>query len=317
MQVIIFYDMIKSKKGEMSMHYVIGDVHGCYDEMIQLVNKIEEQDKDAIIYFVGDFIDRGPKVMETLTWAMEHISLTGKYRSVRGNHEEMILDWYKNWIFWKEWQKGAEPKTHYDFYEQLKERDLLEKEKLEPIMQFFRNLPYNRLVVVTNDEGNEVHYRIAHAWHYYDNGVSHSQEFKNYFNIWERDYLDNTGSGEVIVHGHTPNLPLTIDVVESNAWGMVNYEKKTTSINVDGGCCYQGVVPQYPCMLCGICLETLETFYPYTLQERFEQFKEKGYILNDSKIEDYEWFSEKAIEQNEKNRKTFKFKTAYQYSNAK
>ena len=47
-------------------------------------------------------------------------------------------------------------------------------------MQFFRNLPYNRLVVVTNDEGNEVHYRIAHAWHYYDNGVSHSQEFKNY-----------------------------------------------------------------------------------------------------------------------------------------
>ena len=36
------------------MHYVIGDVHGCYDEMIALLNKIEARDSEAIIYFVGD-----------------------------------------------------------------------------------------------------------------------------------------------------------------------------------------------------------------------------------------------------------------------
>ena len=53
------------------MHYVIGDVHGCYDEMIALLQKIEERDSEAIIYFVGDFIDRGPKVWEVLEWAME------------------------------------------------------------------------------------------------------------------------------------------------------------------------------------------------------------------------------------------------------
>ena len=69
---------------EVKMHYVIGDVHGCYDEMIALLNKIENQDPEAIIYFVGDFIDRGPKVWDVLEWAMEHITLDGKYRAVRG-----------------------------------------------------------------------------------------------------------------------------------------------------------------------------------------------------------------------------------------
>ncbi len=59
------------------MHYVIGDVHGCYDEMTALLAKIESMDPEAEIWFVGDFIDRGPKVWETLCWAMEHIAENG------------------------------------------------------------------------------------------------------------------------------------------------------------------------------------------------------------------------------------------------
>ena len=41
------------------MHYVIGDIHGCYQDMMALLNKIESQDQDAQIIFVGDFIDLG------------------------------------------------------------------------------------------------------------------------------------------------------------------------------------------------------------------------------------------------------------------
>ena len=48
------------------MHYVIGDIHGCYQDMIALLNKIESQDQDAQIIFVGDFIDRGPDVDKVL-----------------------------------------------------------------------------------------------------------------------------------------------------------------------------------------------------------------------------------------------------------
>ena len=43
----------------------------------------------------------------------------------------------------------------------------------------------------------------------------------------------------------------------------------------------------FRCMLCGICLETLEEFYPCSLEERFVEFKQEGYLTEDSKIEDF------------------------------
>ena len=73
------------------MHYVIGDIHGCYQDMIALLNKIESQDQDAQIIFVGDFIDRGPDVDKVLDWCLENITLDGKYKAVRGNHEQICL----------------------------------------------------------------------------------------------------------------------------------------------------------------------------------------------------------------------------------
>ena len=38
-------------------YYAIGDVHGEYETMIRLVEKLP---KDAKLFFVGDLIDRGP-----------------------------------------------------------------------------------------------------------------------------------------------------------------------------------------------------------------------------------------------------------------
>ena len=54
-----------------------------------------------------------------------------------------------------------------------------------------------------------------------------------------------------------------------DAPGMIGY--RTNAINVDGGCCYFWQGHYNSAMLCGICLETLEEFYPYTLKERFIQ----------------------------------------------
>ena len=277
------------------MHYVIGDVHGCYDEMMRLLRKIEERDNDAIIYFVGDFIDRGPKVWEVLTWAMEHITPDGKYRSVRGNHEELALEWIDQWLWWYKEILGMkfmanckEPEPHYDLKECLKERGLLEPKTLEKIRSFFCSLPYNRMITVKTMEGIDVNYRIAHAWHYQYENISRDDQ--KYANVWERNLCGNTNSGEVIVHGHTPNLPDMWYTVEEKDAGKICYEDRSNSINVDGGCCYQEYKPGYPCMLCGICLETMEEYYPCTLAERFEEFKQKGYLEDDSRIEDFPAF---------------------------
>ena len=47
-----------------SWHYVVGDIHGCYQEFLKLETKIfdhaKKNKKKPIIVSVGDIIDRGP-----------------------------------------------------------------------------------------------------------------------------------------------------------------------------------------------------------------------------------------------------------------
>ena len=271
------------------MHYVIGDVHGCFDEMMKLLKKIEAQDSDAIIYFLGDLIDRGPKVWNVLEWAMKNITVDGRYRSVRGNHEQMVLNWFVKWQNWKEemdnGKDSAEPKTKYDFYSRLEERDKLHEKDLKPIIDFFESLPYYQKITVKNKGGEKKTYRIVHAWYCRDNTLS--QEELNHAYIWQRTLLGNENSGECIVHGHTPNIPDENRAIPENRAGRIVFESDSNSINIDGGCCYKHLYSQFPCMLCGICLETLEEFYPCSLEERFVEFKQEGYLTEDSKIEDY------------------------------
>lgn len=40
------------------MHYVISDIHGCYNEYIKALKKVNFNDNDTL-YVLGDCIDRG------------------------------------------------------------------------------------------------------------------------------------------------------------------------------------------------------------------------------------------------------------------
>ena len=40
--------------------YVIGDIHGCYDELVQMLKVIDFKESDRLI-LVGDYIDRAAR----------------------------------------------------------------------------------------------------------------------------------------------------------------------------------------------------------------------------------------------------------------
>jgi serine/threonine protein phosphatase 1 len=61
---------------------VIGDIHGCYDELQSLLDKAGLTDTDAIIS-IGDCIDRGPETPEVLRFFREHSNA----KLIMGNHE--------------------------------------------------------------------------------------------------------------------------------------------------------------------------------------------------------------------------------------
>lgn len=71
----------------MSKTYVIGDIHGCYDEFIELTKQIGVTDDDLIIS-LGDIVDRGNKSVEVYDY------FRNRKNSIvlMGNHERKHLN---------------------------------------------------------------------------------------------------------------------------------------------------------------------------------------------------------------------------------
>ena len=62
---------------------IIGDIHGCYDEVSEFLDTIDWSPYSHIVILRGDLIDRGPKIKETLLFA----SNTPSVYSLMSNHE--------------------------------------------------------------------------------------------------------------------------------------------------------------------------------------------------------------------------------------
>lgn len=74
----------------MQRTLVIGDIHGCYDELLRLIETAKIRSNDQIIA-VGDLITKGPKNREVLDFFA-----TGDNRSsVIGNHDFAILRFWR------------------------------------------------------------------------------------------------------------------------------------------------------------------------------------------------------------------------------
>ena len=61
---------------------VVGDIHGCYDELMALMEKVNLGEKDRVVS-VGDLITKGPKSKEVL----EVFMTDPRFTTVIGNHD--------------------------------------------------------------------------------------------------------------------------------------------------------------------------------------------------------------------------------------
>lgn len=70
----------------MGRKIFIGDVHGCYEELIELVAKCRYSPGSDQLHFVGDLINKGPYSREVLEFAYNNHA-----KVVIGNHELALI----------------------------------------------------------------------------------------------------------------------------------------------------------------------------------------------------------------------------------
>lgn len=89
------------RKHEHGPFDIIGDIHGCYDELLLLLNKLgyRSSESNAISFshpegrkavFVGDLVDRGPKTPDVLRLVMQMVAEDNAI-CVPGNHDVKLM----------------------------------------------------------------------------------------------------------------------------------------------------------------------------------------------------------------------------------
>lgn len=75
----------KLKGNRFGKDFVVGDIHGCYDTLMSLLNKADFDPDQDRLFSVGDLIDRGPDSIKCLSLLNEPY-----FYAVKGNHETMF-----------------------------------------------------------------------------------------------------------------------------------------------------------------------------------------------------------------------------------
>ena len=89
-------------------HWVIGDVHGCYQPLRNLLATLPPNDH---LVFCGDVINRGEAIPETMDLVWD-LTQAGRATWLRGNHEQDLIDGLES-------QDGL---SQHDTYGQLGDR---------------------------------------------------------------------------------------------------------------------------------------------------------------------------------------------------
>ncbi|MFZ6182853.1 polynucleotide kinase-phosphatase [Nannocystis pusilla] len=219
---------------------IIGDIHGCFDELLALLGRLGyaiEGEGEALrvthpqgrrVIFLGDLVDRGPKIVEVLRLVMDMVA-AGAALCVPGNHE-MKLHRYL---------RGSDVKPNHGFAETAAQLAAAPPEFGRRVERFIDSLVSHytldgeRLVVAHAGLKESLQGRASGAvrqFALFGETTGETDEFGlPVRHDWAREYRGRA----IVVYGHTP-VPVA--------------EWLNRTICVDTGCVYGGALTalRYP-----------------------------------------------------------------------
>ena len=73
--------------------FAVGDIHGCYAMLLELMERLPYHDASDRMIFMGDYIDRGEHSREVVDYLVAFKKKHPQTVFLLGNHEQMLLDY--------------------------------------------------------------------------------------------------------------------------------------------------------------------------------------------------------------------------------
>ncbi|ALM49285.1 metallophosphatase [Flavobacterium psychrophilum] len=215
----------------MSRTFVIGDIHGSYKAVLQLLERAAVTPADKLI-FLGDYVDGWGQSPEVLDFLID-LKQTHHCIYIRGNHDDLFLDWLRDGTYTEEWFFHGGRSTTEAYKHLSEDRKKMHILFLESLTDYFL------------DDNNRL---FVHAGFTSLNGIKHEYFTRMFFwdrTLWETamsldktmdrnhpEYPKRLTLYKEIFIGHTPvtRIGETVPINRANVW------------NVDTGAAFKGPV---------------------------------------------------------------------------
>lgn len=76
--------------------FAIGDIHGCYQKLRELMGRLPYRPGHDRLVFLGDYIDRGSESAQVLDYLCQLKEENPDMIALLGNHEYLLLEYYRS-----------------------------------------------------------------------------------------------------------------------------------------------------------------------------------------------------------------------------
>lgn len=228
------------------MNYLVSDIHGCREQLIELLTKIQFSEKD-VLYVLGDVLDRGFDPIGTL----RDLMVCKNVKFILGNHDYLFYYFVKRLGF--DLMNFQDEDDKWDFRSWLKDGGLptmdsfleLSDEKKQEIIDYLKNASVYEVL-----ECNGKKYVLTHG------GIRGFEEGKTLEEYDGTDFISGRADysrryfkdeNTILVTGHTPTPNIREDRKPEVYIGNGH-------LALDCGCVFGGKLAAY-------CVESEEVTY--------------------------------------------------------